>query len=468
MGRRVKDYWTFVNEDFLSNHELSKEITKILSPNVRKIRSKTKDEIEGGLGDGSKVGSHWDFSVEDNGFVGTSSLFGGKVVLKELSEDEDTERKYKVLTGPNKGTEGNFEWEGGERKWPIFDSPIGSNFSKLLAPDEEFFKTYKDKQEWESIISDLPGIKIVSKNDKGECEIEYDDIYQLYGKVRIYHNPNVNYPYFSYEVMDGPNKGKTGNSFCVLAEAQDIESPRFEGQGSLIAFSTTNNPVVLSSSYIDFPCNYQFPDPTKVDGRINKVSSNKKIPATGYNPANVIFLDTSEITVINPPNKQEFLKSYGKLTYKENNSRPVFGRNSKTGSDNFIPKSKYPTEQLFSSGAPPGRKSTYGDLPIKSNKFEGCYGISYYGNDLALYTVTAKKTETPKLDWNTETGCYSNNFFTGRFLTKRNEWKYLKGEWYYDYVQKAIGLLYAYDDSGKIVDLIYNPAYLYPDHYSYM
>lgn len=469
--RRVKDYNTFLNEDFLTGHSLSKEITKILSPNKREIKAKSKEEIIGAMEAGSGVGTHWTFSEPDNGFLGASALFGGNVILRELSEDKETERVYKVLTGPNKGVSGSFEWGGTVDKWPVFESPIGSGFSKLLAPDEEFFKTYKDEISWKSIISDLPGIEIVSKNDKGECEIVYDDIYQLYGKVRIYHNPNLDYPYFSYTVLDGPNKGKTGNSFCVLAEGQDTESPRFEGQGSPIAFSNRNYPLVLSSSDIDFPCNYQYPDSTKLDFKVNKVASNKKIPATGYNPANVIFLDTSEITVINPPSKEEFLKAYGKLKAKEDNS-PIFGRDDRSGGDNFIPKSKYPTEELYSSGAPSGNppkalKSTFGDLPIKSNKWAGCYNMSYYGNDLALYTVTAKKTENPKLDWNAETGCYGNNFFTGRFLTQRNEWKYLKGEWYYDYSQKTIGLLYAYDDGGKIVDMIYNPEAIYPDHYSF-
>jgi hypothetical protein len=175
-------------------------------------------------------------------------------------------------------------------------------------------------------------------------------------------------------------------------------------------------------------------------------------------------LDTSEITVINPPSKEEFLKLYGKLKDKES-SGPIFGRDDRSGFDNFIPKSKYTTE-LYSSGAPPKGKVTFGDLPVKSNKWAGFYHMSYYTNDLALYTVTAKKTEAPKLDWNTETGCYGNNFFTGRFLMKRDEWKYLKGEWYYDYDQRTIGLLYAYDDSGKIVDMIYNPEAIYPDHYS--
>ena len=119
--RRVKDYNTFLNEDFLTGHSLSKEITKILSPNKREIKAKSKEEIIGAMEAGSGVGTHWTFSEPDNGFLGASALFGGNVILRELSEDKETERVYKVLTGPNKGVSGSFEWGGTVDKWPVFE-----------------------------------------------------------------------------------------------------------------------------------------------------------------------------------------------------------------------------------------------------------------------------------------------------------------------------------------------------------
>ena len=472
--RRVKDYNSFLKESYLTSHIASKTMSKILDPDARReIRAKTQSEIESSLSDkGVTMNSQWSYIEADKGYVGSTPLFGGTVVLRELSEDEETSFQYEVKTGLNKGKKGPFEWkEDGKNRFPLFSAPYNSSYSDLLGPDEEFFKSYKDDYRWKSIIYDTPGIEIVKVGEKGECEIHYDDIYQLYGKVKIYYDPDIlESPYFSYKVIDGPNAGKTGNGFRVLENAGKSTPLRFQGYGTPNSFSNGLTVNFIPSNKIDYPAASNSDDSYKnnINPRVSKKSENytKNFPATGFNPSQFIYLNTSELETINPPSKDEFLKSYGALQYKSGGVVSIFTRDERSGGGGFINKSNYGKEDLWSTGIPSGSDLTIEDLPMKGNKWPGCFHDVYFFNDIALYSVVCKKSETPKLDFNNETGCYGNNFFSGRFLVGRNKWAYLKGEWYYDYEKECTGLLYAYGEDGKYVDMIWNPGEIYPDNYS--
>ena len=136
--RRVKDYNSFLKESYLTSHIASKTMSKILDPDARReIRAKTQSEIESSLSDkGVTMNSQWSYIEADKGYVGSTPLFGGTVVLRELSEDEETSFQYEVKTGLNKGKKGPFEWkEDGKNRFPLFSAPYNSSYSDLLGPD---------------------------------------------------------------------------------------------------------------------------------------------------------------------------------------------------------------------------------------------------------------------------------------------------------------------------------------------
>ena len=465
--RRVKDYNTYIKEasGFLETSPAAKKVSDILDRSKeRKITAKSKEQIEAGedsIVSGQKFG---EWSDEEKGYVGASSLFSGKIVLRELEEDGITTREYEVLTGLNQGLKGKFEWSGSkENSWPKSDKPYGKKWEDVLGPDEEFLKTFTSPlSRWGTALDGLPGITFESRGDKGEFIIVYDDIYQLYGKVEIIHDATLSDPpCYRYEVIDGPNAGKKGSSFTVVKKGDDPTSIKFKDQGILAPFS--NIPSFYPSNTVVFPASKSYDENTKF---INKTSRGNT-SSTGFNPAQIIYLDTSELTNINPPDKSEFLKSYGELEGENGDVYSPF-KESVTGDYGYVEKSKYSSTELSTSGIGPGKNtpSTCSDLPIKGNKLPGIFMDVYLYNDIALYTVNCKNTEgVPTLKWDNEVGAYGNNFFTGKFLVDANTWKYLKGEWYFDHVAKTVGLIYAFDSSGKMVDFIYSPAAKFPDDY---
>lgn len=446
--KKIKDYYTFINEkvgiEDIATSKISKSLGEIITGRRKEIRLKSKEEIEENPVISRQNFGEWNKDL--NGYVGLSPLFSGKVVIRESDEDDNT---YEVTSGPNEGLSGNYSWnDSGNKSYPIFGKPYNKAWKDLKGPDENFLKTYKDSgDKWKSPLDGLPGIDFLPKGNSGEFMISYEDVYQLYGNVEIYYNPeSTKYPHYSYKVIDGPNSGKKGDGFFVVKDAED-EKVRYRGQGILAPFS--ENVSFYSSDSVEFPSNLTYSDDTR---SYKKGSS--KYPATGYNPSQVIFLDTSELNSINPPDKNEFLKVYGKLKNSDGNS---FLSENSENAGGFVSKNQYGSIDLPTSGIDGKKEFTVTSLGLKDNNLKGCFLESYLYNDLALYTVPCKRSESPKLSWNQEIGSYGNNFFTGNFLVKPNEWKLLKGEWYFDHSTKSIGLIYVYDDKGKSVDLIYNP-----------
>ena len=444
--KKVKDYYDFINEreaiKDISKSKIAQSLEYIIAGKKKNIKLKSKEEIEENPIAADQKFGEWDEELK--GYTGLSPLFSGKVLIVESEEDNI----YEVITGPNKGLNGNYSWDNsGNKNYPIFSKPSGKSWKDLKGPDENFLKTYKDSgNKWKSSLEGLSGIEFIPKGNSGEFMISYNDIYQLYGNVEIYYNPETEYPHYSYEVIDGPNSGKKGNGFFVVKDAQD-EKIRYKGQGIVAPFS--ENVSFYPSDGIEFPSEISDSEDT-----LYKKGS-KKYPSTGYNPSQYIFLNTSEFNSINPPNKNEFLKVYGKL--KDPGGNLYFKNRHSEGAGGFISKNEYSSIELPTSGIDNKNEFKVSSLELKSNIFNGCFLDSYLFNDLALYTVPCKKSESPKLNWNQEIGTYGNNFFTGIFLVKRNTWETLKGEWYFDYSTKRIGIIYAYNDKGNSVDLIYNP-----------
>jgi hypothetical protein len=464
--RRVKDYRTYLNESWLTGSDASKIMTKIIKGEKRKIKPKEKSEIDPDLSDsGVSINTQWEYDEDYKGFLGSSPLFGGEVVLRELSEEDiDVETKeYEVISGLNKGKRGNFEWkdEGGTR-YPVFDKPYNSSFTSLLGYSEEFLKTYKDNYRWKTPIPEIPGAEIVKKGDKGECEIHYKDIYQLYGKIRIYYDSNSEDPYLSYEVLDGPNSGKRGSGVTFMQPGQ------FNNSGVLNAFSDQNSPKFLSSEEFPFyPADISDKDYSGFVSRKNR-KWKSLISTTGMSTAQYIYFSTKGIDSIEAPSEEVFesmIESVEPLN--TTNQLPRIKADSRSGGGGIVNKSQYKSTDLFSSGIPEKTTSTLEDLKIKGNKWPGAILHCFpFLNDIALYAVPCKRSENPKLNFNSDLGVYGNLYFSGRFLVNPKEWKILKGEWYIDYSTKSIGIIYAFDEQGKYADIIYDPESKYPNHYS--
>lgn len=471
MERRVKDYWTFINEEsFFKDSKFGKTITTVLDPDKkRSVRKKSKDEIER-----SKEGENWQadskyaYDEKEGGYVGWSRFHFGKVVLMEIDEEDvGSTYVYNVLSGPNKGMKGNYEWQTGSVGTPMYSAPDGKEWKDLAGPDEEFFKNFKFG-DLPIIGDDLP-TEIVKIGDKGECEIKYTDIYQLYGNIRIYYNPDSKNN-FSYEVSDGPNKGKKGNNFKVRSGDEDLGIYKPFTNGELLENVVKFPPIYSSTS--------------------TSVTSKDDLPFTGFSDNQLIYLDTSEDDTINPPTPKDFLEIYNKNFVK--GEIKEYTESSITGADSSSALSSVGLASLrWSNIGKIGpilgkvkKSELSGDKKVWVNSIEGktkyltlskfpkiassvneCYVAYYLGNPLLLYTVKCVKKDSPSLDWNKEEGIYGNNFFVGMIYNNdTNTWESAKGEWYFDYDKGSqsnngkggIGIIYAYRNNKKEIDNIVN------------
>jgi hypothetical protein len=477
MGRRVKDYWTFINEEsFFKDSKFGKTITTVLDPNSkRRVRKKSKSEIEQSK---SKEGENWEadsryaFDEKEGGYVGWSKFHFGKVVLTEIDDEGvGTTYVYNVLSGLNKGMKGDYEWQAGNVGIPTYSAPDGKKWNDLLGPDEEFFKNFK--------FGDLPLIEdslpteIVKIGDKGECEIKYTDIYQLYGGIRIYYNPDSK-SNFSYEVLDGPNKGKKGNNFKITSGNEELGIYKPFSNGELL------------EDVVKFP-----PIPSSTSTSVSSTESLADDPCTGFSSNQRIYLDTSEDDTINPPTPKDFLEIYNenfvKGEIKEYTESSITGADSSSSLSSVglaslrwskignvgpilgkVKKSELPGDKKVwvNSNSGSTKYLTLSQFPkIANSSVNECYVAYYLGNPLLLYTVKCVKKNSPSLDWSKEEGIYGNNFFVGMIYNKdTNVWEGAKGEWYFDYDKDSqlengkggIGIIYAYRSNKKEIEDIVN------------
>ena len=471
MERRVKDYWTFVNEEsFFKDSKFGKIITTVIDPYSRRnIRKKSKSEIEQ-----SKEGENWEadskysYDEKEEGYIGWSPFHFGKVILTEIEEEGvGTTYTYEVLSGPNKGMKGDYEWQTGTVGTPMYSAPDGKQWKDLAGPDEEFFKNFKFG-DLPIIGDDLP-TEIVKIGDKGECEIKYTDIYQLYGNIRIYYNPDSK-TNFSYEVSDGPNKGKKGNNFKVRSGNEELGIYKPFSNGELLEKVVKFPPISSSTSVL--------------------VSSTENHPCTGFSTNQLIYLDTSEDDTINPPTPKDFLAIYNEnfITgeIKDYTESSITGADSTSALSSVglaslrwsnigkigpilgkVKKSELSGEKKMWVNSSKGKTEyfTLSKFPkIENSSVNECYVAYYLGNPLLLYTVKCVKKDSPSLDWNNEEGIYGNNFFVGKIYNKdTNIWESAKGEWYFDYDKDSqlnngkggIGIIYAYRNNKKeIADIV--------------
>lgn len=457
--RRVRNYNTFLKENKLTSHIASKNMAKILDPDSsRSVRAKGKAEIDSSFGD--EENPVWDaFSwVESkNGYAGITPIFSGEVVLRELIEDESVSRRYEVTTGTNTGFSGNFSW-GGEsgktnEKYPVFDSPIGKKWADVLGPDEDFLKAFvSDGYRWSIKVSEISAIKIKKVSEKGVCELIYEDKYQFYGNVRIYYSGNTgsnfHNSYYSYEVTDGPNKGTKGTGLQIFTQKEvsekiGIYNPFSDGDKTL--------------SSIQYP-----PD----DGSSNKDILPGLGKGKGVSDFQFIFLNTSSLSLIKAPTKEEFYYPGSNSSYNESKAFKAFENINTLKNIIFgkLDKNNLAGKKVYTIK---GGKVTYFDAKdltpldkLDGNTSGECYVSHYQGNPLLLYTVSCKDKDSPSFD-NKGVGTYGNNFFSGVFYSgnESQPWIFAKGEWYYDYALDQIGIIYAYDCiTKKEIDLIKNLA----------
>ena len=442
--RRVKDYNTFLNEN-LGDQQAVKSMKKILSGGDRNAKVKTADEIKSQFGEeGAVWADEWVWSDSKNGYVGKDPIFSGEVLLKEIDEDGDVTRYYEVLTGTNKGLSGTFSWEGGANKYPAYSDITGKSWSDVLGPDEEFLKSFKSVgHRWRTPFSGIEGIEIKKVKENGVCEIEYADIFQFYGIVRVYYSGSSGgseweNTCYSYEVKDGPNKGLKGKGFQIM------NSDYISGlSGVYKPFS--NGDSTLSS--IEFPAI----NPSDKGAFEDKVVSNTVNTGAGINPNQMIFFNTSSLSSIKGPTKEicealygidkayDSTKAYNTLKGKGQNI--IFGkleRSKLSGSTIYGIQEK--SIVMF-----PGKWF----LELDGVETSECYVSHYQGNPLVLYTVKCQNKDKPSFD-NKGVGVYGNNFFSGYiYESALNPTVHIRGEWYYDFKLKQVGILYAYKVSDK-------------------
>jgi len=464
--RRVKDYNTFLKENELTAHVASKKMTRILDPNYQSnISTKTKDQIEASFSEDGKTKVWEDFkwNTDKNGFVGKSPIFSGEVVLREIDDDGSLSRRYEVISGNNKGESGYFTWEGdsadaaGEiRKYPVFEVPSGKKWSDMLGPDEDFLKTFVGYgYRWRSNISEIDGIKLTKVGIKGVYEIEYDDKFQFFGKVRVYYLGNTGSSffnsYYSYEVKDGPNKGAKGTGFQIFTADQNSKK-----DGIYNPFS--NGETTLN--VIKYPAISNVRDREKKD----PIIANNIIEGSGINPNQLIFFDTSNLSSIKGPTKEIFEVLYGNIKdYKASDSSSYEELKENNIISGKIEKSKLPSTQIYAIQKDKNPVYFSGSQfpSLDGNETSECYISHYQGHPLILYTVRCQKKDSPSLD-NKGIGTYGNNFFVGNFYNAGNDKsEQVRGEWYYDHSLNQIGIIYAYrvSDRKEIMEMT-NPLFL--------
>jgi hypothetical protein len=455
--RRVKDYNTFLKENELLANTASKQMTRILDPNYEsKARVKSKDEIEASLekdADGNPTGV-WDFfeyNTEKGGFVGITPLFSGEVILREIDDEGDLFRKYEITSGTNKGLKGNFTWKDTEGlKYPEFELPGDKKWSDILGPDADFLETFiSPKIRWASNISEIEGVKLKKISLAGVCEIEYEDKFQFFGNVRIYYSGNIESiflnSYYSYEVMDGPNKGAEGKGLQIFSEEQNLKK-----SGLYNTFSDGDlDPNAVNP--IQYGINISPMDLAKDKVLIaGKTGGDRE--KNGINTDQLIFLNTSDLSSIKGPTKRIFgslnIKDYSTVDahtiVKNRMPNQILGK---------IEKSKIASTKLYCYQGIPKEEIYY----YKGSEFPSLDGIEtsecfiayYYGQPLILYTVEAKKKDQPSFD-NKGVGTYGNNFFSGIFYDRKiNKIYKVRGEWFFDNSFDQVGIIYAYDANGK-------------------
>jgi hypothetical protein len=453
--RRVKDYNTFLIENKLLSNIASKQMTRILDPNYEsKAKVKTQAEVESSFGNDEKgnpmgVWDFWKWDDKKNGFVATSPTFSGEVTLKEIDNEGDVTRIYEVTSGTNNGLKGNFTWESttAGSKYPKFGEPADKKWSDVLGPDENFLKTFVSPQvRWASNISEIDGVKLKKVGLNGVYEIEYEDKFQFFGNVRIYYSANQEDPFvnsfYSYEVKDGPNKGAKGKGFQIFTEKQNsakigIYNPFSDGD---VALKVIQYPAI---SHADREKN----DPIKT----NSING-----GTGIKPDQLIFFNTSDLSSIKGPIQEvmfdELNFDYGSIPDYSPNKALIDIKGMK-GNKIFgkIEKSKLPSTPIYCL------QKTSTPVEYKGKNFPSldgiqtteCYISCYQGQPLILYTVEAKKKDSPSFD-NKGVGTYGNRFFSGIFYDKETDIaSQVRGEWYYDYLLDEIGIIYAYGVNDK-------------------
>jgi hypothetical protein len=455
MGR-VKDYNTFLMENKLLSNIASKQMTRILDPDYEsKAKVKTQAEVESSFGNDEKgnpmgVWDFWKWDDKKNGFVATSPTFSGEVTLKEIDNEGDVTRIYEVTSGTNNGLKGNFTWESttAGSKYPKFGEPADKKWSDVLGPDENFLKTFVSPQvRWASNISEIDGVKLKKVGLNGVYEIEYEDKFQFFGNVRIYYSENQEDPFvnsfYSYEVKDGPNKGAKGKGFQIFTEKQNsakigIYNPFSDGD---VALKVIQYPAISHS-----------------DRQKNElIIANSIKGGNGIYPDQLIFFNTSDLSSIKGPTKELFDSlnfEYG-LIPEYNANKGLTAMKESFGAGNKIlgkiEKSKLPSTKIYGlqkTSAP--SQYTGNDFPsLDGIETTECYISSYQGHPLILYTVEAKKKDSPSFD-NKGVGTYGNRFFSGIFYDReKNIASKVRGEWYYDYLLDEIGIIYAYGVNDK-------------------
>jgi hypothetical protein len=464
--RRVKDYTTFLKENELLSSEASKKMTRLLNPDyISDITTKSKDQIEASFAKDGKTGKVWEafeWVEEKGGYVGKSPIFSGDVILKEIDDDGSVSRRYEVTSGTNKGSSGYFTWEGNTEdaegkieKYPLFQLPTGKKWSDILGPDEDFLKTFVSYgHRWGSNISEIDGVKLIKVGTNGIYEIEYDDKFQFYGKVRIYYLGNTGSSffnlYYSYEVKDGPNKGAKGKGLQIFGDDEDSEktgiyNPFSDGETTL--------------DVIQYPAISNGVDREKKD----PIMANSITGGSGINGNQLIFFDTSNLSSIKGPTKEIFRSLYGGIKdYQSSDSSSYDDLAEKNIISGKIEKSKLPSTQIYALQKDKNPVYFTGNEfpPLDGNETSECYISHYQGHPLILYTVKCQKKNTPSFD-NKGIGTYGNNFFVGIFYNDGLGTIQVRGEWYYDYSLGEIGIIYAYSvfDKKEITGMT-NPLFL--------
>jgi hypothetical protein len=454
MGR-VKDYNTFLMENKLLSNIASKQMTRILDPDYEsKAKVKTQAEVESSFGNDEKgnpmgVWDFWKWDDKKNGFVATSPTFSGEVTLKEIDNEGDVTRIYEVTSGTNNGLKGNFTWESttAGSKYPKFGEPADKKWSDVLGPDENFLKTFVSPQvRWASNISEIDGVKLKKVGLNGVYEIEYEDKFQFFGNVRIYYSANQEDPFvnsfYSYEVKDGPNKGAKGKGFQIFTEKQNsakigIYNPFSDGD---VALKVIQYPAITRSNI----------------GKTNPIIAANSQGGSGIRLDQLIFFNASDLSSIKGPSKElfEYLNYDLYDSIKDYNENAAQKKVESRGSNTIIgkiEKSKLPSAKIYALQN--GKTVSY-----KGNQFPSldgietseCYISCYQGQPLILYTVEAKKKDSPSFD-NKGIGTYGNRFFVGNLYNPKfpNVHTQVRGEWYYDSSWDEIGIIYAYGISDK-------------------
>lgn len=411
MGK-VKSYMEFLNESGgLLGHSAVSSLAAFIDPTPPE--KKTKEEIQDENPDMANADNWGEFNDDLQSWVNLSDFFCGEVALTKS-------KTYRVTSGPNKGKSGTYYFSSSGN--PSFDLPTGvKSWGDLAGPDAEYMKKRFPGYEFYSQF-----LTVEYETGASPFNIKYYDKWQTYGTVNIEYDKNrTSGEAFKWSVKDGPNSGMSGNTIVWIGTESTVKNNTKWGKydkrtsKGKSPFAGLLNPWDIREVYFSGkslskdsiqgdPVDYK----ALKKGKSEELRKARIMNPNCEDPQHFLFLGIPEGEIIKAPSKELFYNMYLNL-FKSNGYEPIFKKEESI---------------FYLKEAINGRDAWFKAVKCLNNNIADP-GDSYLKKE----------------------GVRSNLFFKCEDLK-------MQGEWYWDFLTGAIGIVSCVysegQNKGKIVPMI--------------